>query len=108
MTDDNLTPDTELPTDPSDPGFYARFTSGKNFPMWDALRKAGVSIREDGKSKFLKAMFKAIIIELMQSWTDGIITDEQLLENIQGLGSGKLTRYKVEVDLAARRRQAKS
>ena len=102
MVDQDTQSNTE--PEPLSDDFYAQFTPKLDFPTWDLLRKAGVRINDDGRVKYIKAMFKRAVIETMQAWRDGWIAKEEMQAYIEGLGNGKMTRYKLESELVRLKR----
>ncbi len=98
-------PDPDV--EPLSKEFYAQFAPRRDPETWKLLHKLGCIIKDDGSCKMIRAMFKAALEESFIAWHEGLIDIDQFREYIDGLATGKVTRYKLEVELAKLRREAK-
>ncbi len=87
--------------------FFSMFTQRKNFEFYELFFDVGVSIFEDGRHKFKRPIFREVVQDLIKAWCSRLVTRDEFREYIGGLGTGKMTRYKLESILAKREREAK-
>ncbi len=107
--DPNETPEAESPADLPElfsREFFKIFSVKSDWQFWQMFMKAGLKINDDGSHKFVRPMNKRELEELLTAWHEGLVTKDELRDYVQGLGTGKVTRYRISSDLAARRRAA--
>lgn len=88
------------------PEFYDQLSIDNDRETWQILHTVGLVIKDNGVHKYLRAMFRDAIQETLRAWHERILTKAEMQEYIRDLGTGKLTRYKLESTLARRRREA--
>jgi hypothetical protein len=88
------------------PEFYDRLSIDNDRETWQLLHTVGLVIKDKGMHKYLRAIFRNAIQDTLRAWHERILTRAEMHEYIRDLGTGKLTRYKLESVLQRRRREA--
>jgi hypothetical protein len=87
--------------------FYAQFGELRDHVTFHILYDIGLTVLDDGSHKMKRPIFKPLVEEALTLYHEDIITLDQMREYIDNLNKGKITRYKLEVEFAKIRKNAK-
>jgi len=85
--------------------FYALFVFHKDRDMNRLLEKVGLTVNDDGRWKYKRPIFREEVESVLTAWwKERIIDQEKMMELLDGLASGKVTRFKIQTELKKIRR----
>jgi len=87
--------------------FYIQFAEKSDHVTWNLFYKIGLFIDDEGKHKFKRPIYKAVIEEALEMLHNGMIDIDKVREYAEGLSTDKITRYSMEVEMAKIKRKAR-
>ena len=87
--------------------FYVQFAERSDHVTWNLFYKIGLFVDDEGKHKFKRPIYKAVIEEALEMYYNDLIDLDKVREYVEGLSTDKITRYSMEVEMAKIKRKAK-